>query len=186
MSLRVRLPLLFLAGIVLAGLVTTAIAVTLFRNFAHDQTVTALRNEAAGISQLYGNAVKESYDQSNSSDNRKAPTFARKNLEEATGDLIYFDGAGNPFPGDNSGLRPLHLKTIDWQSGKSLTFQFTPPGKDHSSNRTASAPFRLVTSTQMPVSEGPTTAVSEITPDDAEPPVTRLAAWVPFCSKHAP
>jgi hypothetical protein len=88
LSLRIRLPLLFLAGIVLAGLVTTVIAVTLFRNFAHDQTVTELRNEAAGISQLYGNAVKESFDQSNGSDNRKAPTFARKNLEKATGDLI--------------------------------------------------------------------------------------------------
>jgi signal transduction histidine kinase len=121
-----------LAGIVLAGLVTTAIAVTLFRNFAHDQTVSELRNEAAGISQLYGNAVKESFDQSNSRDNRKAPTFARANLEKATGDLIYFDSDVNPFPGDKSGLRPLHLKTIDWQSGKSLTFQFTPPGRTHS------------------------------------------------------
>ncbi len=123
---------MFLAGIVLAGLVTTAIAVTLFRNFAHDQTVSELRNEAAGISQLYGNAVKESFDQSNSRDNRKAPTFARANLEKATGDLIYFDSDVNPFPGDKSGLRPLHLKTIDWQSGKSLTFQFTPPGRTHS------------------------------------------------------
>jgi two-component system OmpR family sensor kinase len=131
LSLRIRLPLLFLAGIVLAGLVTTVIAVTLFRNFAHDQTVTELRNEAAGISQLYGNAVKESFDQSNGSDNRKAPTFARKNLEKATGDLIYFDSDVNPFPGDNSGLRPLHLKKINWQSGESLTFQFTPPGENH-------------------------------------------------------
>ena len=33
-SLRVRLPLVFLAGIILAGLVTTLIAVRLFRDFA--------------------------------------------------------------------------------------------------------------------------------------------------------
>ena len=131
MSLRVRLPLLFLAGIVLAGLVTTALAVTLFRSFAHDQTVTALRNEAAGISELYGNAVRDSFGSTNSSDIRKAPRFAAANLEKATGDLIYFDSDVNPFPGDKSGLRPLHLKTIDWQSGKSLTFEFTPPGKSH-------------------------------------------------------
>ena len=37
-SLRVRLPLIFLAGLVLAGLVTTAISVQLFDQFAHDQT----------------------------------------------------------------------------------------------------------------------------------------------------
>jgi two-component system OmpR family sensor kinase len=132
LSLRLRLPLLFLAGIVLAGVVTTAIAVTLFRSFAHEQTVAELRNEAAGISELYGNAVKDSYGSTNSKDIRKAPRFAAANLEKATGDLIYFDGDGNPFPGDNSGLRPLHLKTIDWESGKSLTFEFTPPGRTHS------------------------------------------------------
>jgi signal transduction histidine kinase len=131
-SLRFRLPLLFLAGIVLAGLVTTVISVTLFRSFAHDQTVTELRHEAQGISELYGNAVKASFDQGNAKDVRKPPTFAAANLETATGDLIYFDSDINPFPHDNSGLRPLHLKAINWESGKSLTFQFTPPGRHHS------------------------------------------------------
>ncbi|HWB22587.1 MAG TPA: HAMP domain-containing sensor histidine kinase, partial [Gaiellaceae bacterium] len=114
--------------------------------FARDQTITELRNEAAGISQLYGNAIKESYDQSKSSDNRKAPTFARANLEKATGDLIYFDSDVNPFPGDPSGLRPLHLKSIDWQSGTSLTFQFTPPGRRHT--------YLAVASPVDPLSDG--------------------------------
>src|SRR5205085_1535268 len=45
-SLRVRLPLLFLTGIVLAGVVTTVIAVQLFRQFAHNQTLKTLRSEA--------------------------------------------------------------------------------------------------------------------------------------------
>jgi hypothetical protein len=48
-SLRVRLPLVFLAGLILAGLVTTLIAVRLFRDFAHDQALSKLSREANGI-----------------------------------------------------------------------------------------------------------------------------------------
>ena len=36
-SLRVRLPLLFLAGILIAGLVTGLIAIQLFRDFARNR-----------------------------------------------------------------------------------------------------------------------------------------------------
>ena len=93
------------------------IAVTLFRDFAHQQTVAELKREASGISELYGNAVKAAFDQTDKKDLRKPPTFAAANLEKATGDLIFFDSDVNPFPGDNSGLRPLHLKTINWTSG---------------------------------------------------------------------
>src|SRR3954454_14870575 len=125
-SLRVRLPLLFLAGIVLAGIVTTAIAVQLFREFAHDQTLGELRREAAGIAQLYSDAVKADFGTGNRSQSRRAPSFARANLEKATGDRIYFDGPVNLFPGEKSGLRPLNLKTIDWTSGETLTFEFVP------------------------------------------------------------
>jgi hypothetical protein len=35
-SLRVRLPLVFLAGILLSGAITTAISIRLFQQFAHD------------------------------------------------------------------------------------------------------------------------------------------------------
>jgi signal transduction histidine kinase len=125
-SLRVRLPLLFLAGIVLAGIVTTVIAVQLFREFAHDQTLGELRREAAGIAQLYSDAVKADFGTANRSQSRRAPSFARANLEKATGDRIYFDGPVNLFPGEKSGLRPLDLKTIDWTSGETLTFEFVP------------------------------------------------------------
>ena len=48
-SLRVRLPLLFLAGILLAGAVTTVIAVRLFQNFAHDRAVSELTRGARGV-----------------------------------------------------------------------------------------------------------------------------------------
>jgi len=126
-SLRVRLPLIFLAGILLAGVVTTVIAVRLFQTFAHDQALTGLTREAHGIAALYTAAVPASY--GNPSD-RLPPILAATNLEKATGDSIYFVGP-NPFPGQGqiAGLTLLPLKTIDWKSGRSLTFEFTPPGK---------------------------------------------------------
>ena len=126
-SLRVRLPLLFLAGIVLAGIVTTLIAVQLFRQFAHDQTLSALRQSANGIAELYSNAIKADFAAAKRSQSQRAPSFARANLEKATGDRIYWAGV-NPFPGEKSGLRPLPLRTIDWTSGKTLEFEFVPPG----------------------------------------------------------
>ena len=126
-SLRVRLPLLFLTGIVLAGIVTTLIAVQLFRQFAHTQTLNSLRSEANGIAELYSNAVKADFAAAKRSQSQRAPSFARANLEKATGDKIYYVGV-NPFPGEKSGLRPLPLKTIDWTSGQTLTFEFVPPG----------------------------------------------------------
>jgi signal transduction histidine kinase len=120
-SLRVRLPLVFLAGIVLAGVITTLIAVRLFQDYAHDQALTSLNREAAGIASLYSNAIQASY--GNRKGDRQAPTFAADNLEQATGDKIYWIGPEG-FPGQNvSGLKHLPAKTIDWQSGKSLSFE---------------------------------------------------------------
>jgi Signal transduction histidine kinase len=122
-SLRVRLPLVFLAGIVVAAVITTAISVRLFQNFAEDQEVTKLSHEANGIAELYSRAVRYGY---GTKHDRGAPTFARATLERATGDRIYLIGP-NPFPGQKNDLRRLPEKTIDWHIGKSVTFQFTPP-----------------------------------------------------------
>jgi signal transduction histidine kinase len=124
-SLRVRLPLLFLAGIVLYGAITTLIAVRLFQDFAHDQTVAELRREASGIARLYSNAVRATFNNTS----RLAPTFAAADLERATGDRLYYVGVP-PFPGESSGLRSLDLDTIDWSSNETLTFEFRPPGLD--------------------------------------------------------
>jgi histidine kinase len=128
-SLRVRLPLIFLGGILVAALVTTAIALQLFRSFAHEQTVHELSREANGIAALYSNAIKASFDTSNKRESRAAPTFARADLEHTTGDLIGYVGA-TPFPGEPSGLREWHIPSIDWSSGRTQTFEFTPPGKN--------------------------------------------------------
>jgi signal transduction histidine kinase len=125
-SLRVRLPLVFLAGIVLAGLITTAIAVRLFEDSARDQAITKLTREAHGIATLYSEAIDQVFANQKGKD-QAPPTFAAKTLELATGDKIYVIG-GQLFPGQGfTGLKRLPLSTIDWQSGKSLTFEFKPP-----------------------------------------------------------
>jgi signal transduction histidine kinase len=125
-SLRVRLPLVFVGGILLAGVLTSAISVRLFQQFAHDQALAKLSSEARGVAELYTASVNGSY---GNTFNRSAPQFAARNLEHATGDKIYFVGPRQLYPGQGiSGLRQLPLKTIDWTSNKSRTFQFTPPG----------------------------------------------------------
>jgi signal transduction histidine kinase len=125
-SLRVRLPLVFLAGIALAGVVTTVIAIQLFQSFARDQALSSLNREATGVAALYTTAIKASY---GNQDDRSPPKFAAKNLELATGDKIYLIGP-RIFPGQDNvtGLKRLPIETIDWKSGQSLTFELTPPG----------------------------------------------------------
>jgi signal transduction histidine kinase len=126
-SLRVRLPLVFLAGIVLAGVITTVVAIRLFQEFSQDQELAKLNREANGIAQLYSEAVNASYGNKH---DRSAPKFAATTLEHATGDKIYFIGPRNPFPGQVTGLTQLRAK-IDWHIlGRSLTFEMTPPGTD--------------------------------------------------------
>jgi signal transduction histidine kinase len=124
-SLRVRLPLVFLAGIILAGLITTLIAVRLFRDFAHDQALSKLSREAHGIAQLYARGVTESY--GNKVDRRVPGKVTADSLEKATGDEIFFVGPHRLAPGQITGLEPLPPTTFDWISGKSGTFEFTPP-----------------------------------------------------------
>ena len=125
-SLRVRLPLVFLAGIILAGLVTTLIAIRLFRDFAHDQALTKLSREAHGIAQLYAQGVTKGY--GNKQDERAPTKFTAESLEKATGDSLFFIGPHRLYPGQITGLRRLPSGTFDWISGKSGTFEFTPPG----------------------------------------------------------
>jgi signal transduction histidine kinase len=137
-SLRVRLPLLFMGGVLLAALVTTLIAVRLFQEWAHDQTVSELRREAAGIARLYSNAIRETFDVNRTEDSRRAPHFASTSLELATGDRLFWVAPTDPFPGERSGLTRLELKPpelaerveLAWKSGQALTFEFNPPGVD--------------------------------------------------------
>jgi two-component system OmpR family sensor kinase len=132
-SLRVRLPIVFLAGILLAAVITTLISIRLFQDFSRDQALTKLKREGNGVAQLYSAAVIASYgnvDKKGKSRDRKPPTFDAPNIERATGNKIYFIGPGL-FPGQGfKGLAQLPRGTVDWISGRSLTFEFTPPGAD--------------------------------------------------------
>ena len=53
-SLRFRLPALFLAGIALALLIASAVALRLFQDYAREQSVRELQREAAGLTELFG------------------------------------------------------------------------------------------------------------------------------------
>jgi signal transduction histidine kinase len=125
-SLRFRLPALFLAGIVVAGIVSTLIAFQLLQNYSHNQSLAGLRRDARGLSQLYAKTAIKSIDQGLS-----APFYTRPFLEQATGDRLYYVGLPI-FPGEGSVLRQLrHLSKsqLDWKSiqeGKSVSFEFTP------------------------------------------------------------
>ena len=130
-SLRLRLPLVFLAGIVFAAVLTTAVSVKLFQDFARHQALANLSREANGIARLYSQAIQAAYgnQQEGKSVDKKAPTFAAPTLERATGDEIYFVGPGL-FPGQGFvGLKHLPSDTVDWHAGKSVTFEFRPPGE---------------------------------------------------------
>jgi len=132
-SLRVRLPLVFLAGIILAGLVTTLIAVRLFRDFAHDQALSKLSREAHGVAQLYANAVSASYASKNAkkSNDRSAPTsVTAQTLALATGDKIFFVGPLRLFPGQVSQPIPGLQRLPPTQSrgvSTTSTFRGAPP-----------------------------------------------------------
>ena len=52
-SLRVRLPLLFLLGVVLAGLIATLISIRFFQSYTRTRAIREVRSESVGIVQLY-------------------------------------------------------------------------------------------------------------------------------------
>jgi signal transduction histidine kinase len=133
-SLRVRLPLVFLAGIVFAAVLTTVVSVKLFQDFARHQALANLSHEANGIALLYSQAIKAGYGNTKEGkqNDQPAPTFAAPTLERATGDKIFFVGPGL-FPGQGFvGLKHLNSaalpERVDWHSGTSTSFEFTPPG----------------------------------------------------------
>ncbi|HSS81510.1 MAG TPA: HAMP domain-containing sensor histidine kinase [Gaiellaceae bacterium] len=97
-SLRFQLPALFLLGVVVAGFVSAAIALRLFRSYAQDrsrsQAYSELKKESNGLTQLYGKRAG-------------LKLLSPSALELATGDRIYYRGL-DPFPGQKQArFRPL-------------------------------------------------------------------------------
>jgi two-component system, OmpR family, sensor kinase len=126
-SLRFRIPALFLAGVLVAGVVTALFAVRLFQDYTRDRTLSELRRQASGLASLYQEQAIRSVDEA-----KEAPGFAAPLLESATGSRIYYAGV-EIFPGERSGLRPLSRSVLNWrtlQAGNVETFEFVPPGAD--------------------------------------------------------
>ncbi len=143
-TLRFRLTALFLAAVLVFGLVSIALAVRFFRDVTHSQSVRELGLEAAGLADLYAESALRSSDEG-----AKAPEFAAENLELATGDQLYYVGA-SLFPGQRFGLERLPrnaLGDIALERDRLVTFEFTPPGDDVRLLAVAH-PVRLVSGTE--------------------------------------
>ena len=105
-SLRVRLPALFLLGIVLTGVLAALISLRLFQTYTRSQSVQELQREASGLAQLYADAALRAADEGSG-----AIDFAASKLELATGDRIFYVGA-SLFPGEESGLKRLAESSV--------------------------------------------------------------------------
>jgi signal transduction histidine kinase len=122
-SLRFRLPALLLLGIVVSGIVSTAIAVRLFQNYTRSRALIDLHREAAGLSELYADQAIRALDE-----NKPPLKVAPAKLQKATGDHIYYVGL-DIFPGQTAGLKHLPRTVLDWKAierGRSVTFHFKP------------------------------------------------------------
>jgi signal transduction histidine kinase len=120
-SLRFRLSAIFLAAVVLAGLVSSLIAIRLFQDYTQSQTLKELRRESLGITRFYAEQAGIN-------------TFSATNLEKATGDKIFYI---NPYgfdilPGAKVNLPAPPTGAVNTDAvlaGKIHDFEFTPPGQ---------------------------------------------------------
>jgi signal transduction histidine kinase len=129
-SLRFRLPALFLAAIVLAGLVSTAVAVSVSKRYAQStarkQAFRELGREASGLTHIYQLRAG-------------GPSVKAAELERATGDRIFYVERArgiDPFWGSAPrAYTILPKRYVDMPAilrGRALQSEFTPP---HSKTR---------------------------------------------------
>jgi signal transduction histidine kinase len=124
-SLRFRLPALFLAAIVLAGLVSTAVAVSVSKGYAEntlrDQAYAELNREAAGINEIYTKHA-----------GNKAPPS--RELERASGDQVFVARRAKGidlFPSPTPAYTLVSRDVLDFRrilAGQTVRFEFTRPG----------------------------------------------------------
>lgn len=143
-SLRFRLTALFLAAVLVFGLVSIALAVRLFQDVTRSESTRELEREAEGLAALYAESAIQSSDEGT-----KAPEFAAKTLELATGDELYYVGL-SLFPGERFGLERIlqsALGDVELERDRLVTFVFTPPGDDRKL-LAAAQPVRLAQGTE--------------------------------------
>jgi two-component system sensor histidine kinase BaeS len=118
-SLRFRLPAFFLVGLVLAGFVSSLIAIGLFQDYTHDRAVEEIRREAVGLSSLLASDAGDI-------------ALATQNLEEATGDRLFYVGL-TPYPGAEADLEPLSREVVPpavLRNERLVEFEFDVPGEN--------------------------------------------------------
>ncbi len=122
-SLRFQVPAFFLLGVVVAGLVSAAIALRLVRGYAENQARAQaygeLTKEAQGLTEIYARQA-----------GFKRISAAR--LELATGDRIYYTGA-DLFPGQKPAFKrklPPSAVPPKARTQPFTRFRFTPPGEN--------------------------------------------------------
>jgi two-component system OmpR family sensor kinase len=129
-SLRFQLPALFLLGVVVAGLVSAAIALRLFRTYAQnrasDQAYREVVREAVGLTKVY-------------SQRAGLRVLPATTAQLATGDRIFYSGLP-PFPGQKANFAeiPRSILPDPQKPPKELRrFVFKPPGSDQTLLATA-------------------------------------------------
>jgi signal transduction histidine kinase len=75
-SLRFRLPALFLAGILISGLVATAVSIRLFQDYTRNRALSDLRRESLGLVKIYAT-------------NQGLRVVPSARVQEAVGDRIF-------------------------------------------------------------------------------------------------
>jgi signal transduction histidine kinase len=118
-SLRFRLPAIFLAGVALAGLVASLIAIRLFQDHVRNESLAELRREAIGIAQLYAEKAGDI-------------EIAPESLERTTGDRLFYIGL-DLFPGQRGRLTQLPVAAVPDEALVAegpYTFEFSPPGEE--------------------------------------------------------
>jgi signal transduction histidine kinase len=127
-SLRFQLPALFLLAVVIAGLVSAAIALRLFRSYAEsrsrEQAYAEVGREALGLTKLY-------------SQQAGLKLLSARRLELATGDKIFWSPRARGldlFPGQGRAFTALPKGVINESAirarKKPLNFVFQPKGSD--------------------------------------------------------
>jgi signal transduction histidine kinase len=133
-SLRFRLPALFLLGIVVSGLIAAILALRLFQDYVLARSKADLRRESIGLTEVFAR-------QAITANNIGVVPRIAKQLERATGDRLFYIGL-DPVPRGGIGLKKLPERTINWRSGRTITFEFTPPG-DRRTYLAVARPLRL-------------------------------------------
>ena len=109
---------MFLAGLVLAGVVSSVLAVRLFEDYTRDRTYADLRREAHGLAKLLGKIAATEED------------FSARDLEHTTGDELFY--VGLPLLGGAKSLQALRRDAIAWKSipdGRIVEFELARGGK---------------------------------------------------------